>query len=335
MIEGMIVFPFPCSHKEIKSSILFLMKKWIMSIAVICLIGALYMLPVALSERKVDNSPQLKTEQACEIYIEVEGQKEKIPLETYITGVVAAEMPVSFKKEALKAQAIAARTYALKTTNYGKETIAPTVARQVFYDEDQRKANWTSNFPGNEKKIVEAITETKGQVLLYNNELITAMFHSTSNGKTESAYGYSGNDIPYLQSVASNSDQSSPKFTAMEEWTLAEWNALWPIKWQAADFSRFQLFFNDSGRVERLQLGNNVWTGREVRTLLNLPSTDFTISFDKNTGKVGVTTQGYGHGVGMSQYGAEAMASEGKSAAEILHYYYQQIEIKTIDACLK
>lgn len=312
------------------------MKKWMISIGVICLIGALYMLPiVGFSERQEAIIPQASDKNACEIFIEVEGQEEKIPLETYITGVVAAEMPVSFKKEALKAQAIAARTYALKTTNYGKIAIAPTVAKQVFYDEEQRKANWASNFLGNEKKIVEAINETKGQVILYNNELITAMFHSTSNGKTESAYGYGGNDIPYLQSVTSISDQTSPKFEAEQEWTLSQWNKLWPIQWQPSDFNRIQLFYNDSGRVERLQLGNNVWTGREVRTLLGIPSTDFTIIFNANKRKVRVKTQGYGHGVGMSQYGAEAMANEGKTAAEILHYYYQDIEIKKIDACLK
>lgn len=312
------------------------MKKWMISIGVLCLLGALYMLPVVgLSERREAVKPPTSDVNACEIFIEVEGQKEKIPLETYITGVVAAEMPVSFKKEALKAQAIAARTYALKTTNYGKTAIAPTVARQVFYDEEQRKANWASNFLGNEKKIVEAINETKGQVLLYNNELITAMFHSTSNGKTESAYGYSGNNVPYLQSVASISDQASPKFTAEQEWTLAQWNKLWPVQWQASDFNRIQLFYNDSGRVDRLQLGNNVWTGREVRTILGIPSTDFTINYNNTTRKVHVKTQGYGHGVGMSQYGAEAMANEGKTAAEILHYYYQDIEIKKIDACLK
>jgi len=306
-----------------------------MSVGIICLIGSLYVLPVAFSERRATEESVQTTDNACEIFIEVEGQQEKIPLETYVTGVVAAEMPVSFKKEALKAQAIAARTYALKSTNYGREAIAPTVARQVFYNKEQRKANWTSNFPGNEKKIVEAINETKGQVLLYNNQLITAMFHSTSNGKTESAYGYSGNDLPYLQSVASMSDQSSPKYSAVKEWTLAEWNTIWPDKWQVSDFSRIQYFFNDSGRVERLQLGKNVWSGREVRTLLQIPSTDFNISYDTNTGKIQVSTKGYGHGVGMSQYGAEAMASEGKTADEILHYYYQDIEIKKIDACLK
>lgn len=311
------------------------MKKWIMSVGIICLIGTLYVLPVAFSERRSTEESVQTTDNVCEIFIEVEGQQKKIPLETYVTGVVAAEMPVSFKKEALKAQAIAARTYALKSTNYGREAIAPTVARQVFYNKEQRKANWTSNFPGNEKKIVEAINETKGQVLLFDNQLITAMFHSTSNGKTESAYGYSGNDLPYLQSVASMSDQSSPKFSAVKEWTLAEWNTIWPDKWQVSDFSRIQYFFNDTGRVERLQLGKNVWSGREVRTLLQIPSTDFKISYDINTGKIQVSTKGYGHGVGMSQYGAEAMASEGKTADEILHYYYQDIEIKKIDACLK
>lgn len=311
------------------------MKKLIITIGVLCMVGVLYALPVAFSEKQVKESAKKSEDKVCEIYIEIEGQSEKIPLESYITGVVAAEMPVTFHKEALKAQAIAARTYALKTTNFGEKPIAPTVARQVYYDETKRKSNWKADFLGNEKKIVEAVEETKGQVLLYNNELITAMFHSTSNGKTESAYGYSGNELAYLQSVASMSDQSSPKFATMREWSLDEWNAIWGIKWQSSDFKSVQLTLNASGRVEKLQLGKNSWTGREVRTLLQLPSNDFKISYDESAQKVQVTTKGYGHGVGMSQYGADAMASEGKSASEILHYYYQQIEIKKIDACLK
>ena len=121
----------------------------------------------------------------------------------------------------------------------------------------------------------------------------------------------------------------------MQEWSLDEWNALWDVEWQATDFKRVQLTLNTSGRVEKLQLGSHGWTGREVRTLLQLPSTDFEFSFNRNTQKVQVVTKGYGHGVGMSQYGADAMASEGKTATEILHYYYQQIEIKKIDACLE
>lgn len=311
------------------------MKKWLMTIGVLCVIGAMYVLPVTFGGKQREESARKIEGADCEIFIEVEGQSEKIPLETYITGVVAAEMPVSFHKEALKAQAIAARTYALKTTNYGEKAIAPTVARQVYYDETKRKSNWNSDFPGNEKKIVEAIEETTGQVLLYNDALITAMFHSTSNGQTESAYGYSGNELAYLQSVTSLSDRTSPKFVAMQEWSLDEWNALWDIEWQAIDFKRVQLTLNASGRVEKLQLGSDEWTGREVRTLLQLPSTDFEFSFDRKTQQVQVVTKGYGHGVGMSQYGADAMASDGKTAADILHYYYQQIEIKKIDACLK
>ena len=312
------------------------MKRILSTIGVLCIVGGLYAFPMALSEKQVkEESIQNAEEKACEIYITIEGQPEKIPLESYITGVVAAEMPVSFHEEALKAQAIAARTYALKTTKFGEIPIAPTVARQVYYDEKKRKSNWKSDFLGNEKKIVEAVEETKGQVLLYNNELITAMFHSTSNGKTESARGYSGNELAYLQSVASVSDQASPKYAATREWTLAQWNAIWGFTWQASDFQRVQLALNASGRVEKLLLGEKSWTGREVRTLLQLPSNDFKISYNSKEKKVQVTTKGYGHGVGMSQYGADAMASDGKKASEILHYYYQQIEIKKIDACLK
>ncbi|MEG0259723.1 MAG: stage II sporulation protein D [Lysinibacillus sp.] len=286
----------------------------------------MYALPLYGYSEKNESVPKAAVEQKCEVFIQVEGQKEKIPLEMYIKGVVSAEMPASFHKEALKAQAIAARTYALKTTNYGRTAIAPTVARQVFIDESTKKY---------EKKIVNAVEKTAGQVLMYDGELITAMFHSTSNGKTESAFEYGGHASPYLLSVSSDADRTSPKYSAISEWTLAEWNNKWQFQWTLADFKKMQIVKNESGRVKTLRLNGNEWAGRDIRTMLDLRSTDFTIAYDANSQKVLVTTKGYGHGVGMSQYGAEAMAVDGTKAEEILKHYYQNVQLKQMDACLK
>lgn len=267
------------------------------------------------------------TEEECEIFIRVKGQKDPIPLEEYVVGVVAAEMPASFHPEALKAQAIAARTYVLKSTNYGQTEIEPTVTRQVFYDEDTRKENWQTTFAENEQKIRTAVESTKGEVLKYNGELISAMFHSMSNGRTESAANYSGTDLPYLQSVVS-ADFHAENYVATKNFTLAEWNRLLNVNMTLEDIKNLRTVRNDTGRVEKIISNNKEWTGRDIRTLLDLRSTDFTISVLNN--EIQITTEGYGHGVGMSQYGADAMAKQGRTAHEIINHYYTNITIEKI-----
>ncbi|MFC5557565.1 stage II sporulation protein D [Ureibacillus thermophilus] len=261
----------------------------------------------------------------CNIFIRITGQEDSIPLEEYVVGVVAAEMPASFHLEALKAQAIAARTYVLKSTNYGQTPIEPTVLRQVFYDEDTRKSNWQATFEENEGKIREAVESTKGEVLKYNGELITAMFHSMSNGRTESAKNYSGVDLPYLQSVVS-ADFQTENYVVKKKWTLDEWNRLLKVNMTLDDIKKIRTKLNNTGRVEKVIFGTNEWTGREFRDLLDLRSTDFTIAVVNN--KIEITTEGYGHGVGMSQYGADAMAKQGRTAHQILAHYYKDTTIE-------
>lgn len=278
--------------------------------------------------------------EVCPFEITVEGVDEPIPLEAYVHGVVAAEMPVTFHEEALKAQALAARTYALRVTEKGAKPIAKDVSAQVFYTEGERKKNWGKAFSKNERKIANAVKETAGEFVFYEDELISAMFFSTSNGQTEAAKNFSGTDIPYLQSVASTGeDQLAPTYEEEAKIPLERWNEALGVNWNAETFESLQLVRNASGRVQRIEVDGFTKAGREVREQLDLRSTDFDIAFDLTNNLVLIDTVGYGHGVGMSQYGAEALAQEGSSAHEIIKHYYQGTTIRKINihdpSCLK
>lgn len=297
-------------------------------IIIIIFICGLFFLPFLfrVSTKETELTKETSPKEDCEVTIKVSGNEIPLDLEEYVTGVVAAEMPVSFHLEALKAQAIAARTYVLKTTNYGQSPIEPTVAKQVFYDVDTRKENWDTSYEENEKKIRKAVESTAGEIILYNDELITAMFHSMSNGMTESAKNYSGSDLPYLQSVASTDFQYAKNYESTTTYTIQEWNKLVNVNWNLDHFKKLRLKKNETGRVDKVTMQDQVWTGRDFRTLLNLRSTDYRIEVKK--GKIVVTTEGYGHGVGMSQYGADAMAKKGATAQEILEHYYTNVNVE-------
>lgn len=300
------------------------MRYFAIFIACLCL----FLLPLQLIKQQKPTTLPTEIEKECKIEIQVEGLPEPLSLEEYIVGVVSAEMPSSFHKEALKAQAIAARTFALKTTNFGALPIKPTVSHQAFIPKEKQSNNVT---------VKAAVAETASQVMTYNDELITAMFFSTSNGLTESAQSYSGFDIPYLISTESNGDELSPKFQQQKKFTLNEWNKAFGFIWTAELLESIKLQQNSSKRIQTMSTKNHKWTGREIREILDLPSTDFMIEVDGP--QITVSTKGYGHGVGMSQYGANAMANEGKAAKDILHHYYKKTEIKNFEtlnpACLK
>lgn len=301
------------------------MRYFAIFIACLCL----FLLPIQFIKQKESSSTSPKiVEKECRIEIQVEGLPEPLDLEDYIVGVVSAEMPSSFHKEALKAQAIAARTFALKKTNFGELPIKPTVSHQAFIPADKQVNNAT---------VKEAVEETDSQVLSYKDELITAMFFSTSNGLTESAKGYSGFDIPYLVSTESSGDVQSPKYEQQKTFTLNEWNKAFGFIWTSEMLESIELYQNSSKRIQTMVTKNHKWTGREIREILELPSTDFLIKI--NAQQITVNTKGFGHGVGMSQYGANAMANEGKLAKDILSHYYQKTEIKNFKTlnplCLK
>lgn len=300
-------------------------------------IGLLF-LPFLLikDKQEVKSVPELELDMeiSCPILITVKGEEKKIPLETYVLGVVAAEMPVSFHEEALKAQSIAARTYVLRETNYGEKAIDKTVQKQVYASKEDRQKKWGASFDDYEKKLEKVIAATEGEVVVYDEELITAMFFSSSNGQTESAENYSGYSIPYLVSVPSQKEELyAPNRQQQFEFTKQEWSKAFGLNWSDRMASTFQVKKTESNRVESIQMLGKTWTGREVRTLLGLPSTDFQVIFGQD--QVTVKTVGYGHGVGMSQYGAEVLANDSTSAHEILLHYYRGTEIKKFSACLK
>lgn len=256
---------------------------------------------------------------------------EEVPFEEYIVGVVAAEMPVSFEMEALKAQAVAARTYALKkmVQNQNQEyDIIDTVANQVYYDEIELKNKWQDTYNKKINKIKEAILDTKGEYMVYDNQIIDAFFFSTSVGKTENSEEVFSAKLPYLRSVESSWDEEvSPVFNDQETFTLKEFYHLLGIEYSESLTVEITKT-TSTGRIKKLKINNIEMTGSDVYKKLNLRSTFFEII--KNNNVITIKTKGYGHGVGMSQYGANGMAKKGYTYENILKHYYQGIEIKKI-----
>ena len=161
-----------------------------------------------------------------------------------------------------------------------------------------------------------AVRQTANQVITYNGELITAMFHSSSNQTTESAENYSGNNIPYLQAVSSPEENTAQQTF----FTFAELNTKLQKKYSTKQYNNVQIKRNDTNHVEQITIHNKKWSGREIRELLNLRSTNFT--WQASAKGVTITTYGYGHGVGMSQNGANTMAGQGSTAQQILAHYW-------------
>lgn len=302
----------------------------------------LFFIPILMKKTIEPERPVAMEESpdSCIIHITVDGEDKPIPLDEYIVGVVAGEMPIGFHDEALRAQAIAARTYALRSTDMGRRPIQATVSAQVYKNPAERKKRWGKEFKANDKRLREIVKSTSDNIIVYEDEMITAMFFSTSNGKTETAQNYSGNPIPYLQSVESpGEDVVEAQVERRIEMPLNEWNEALGDEWKADRFRSLQLIRNQTGRVQKAQTTNFEMTGREMREALGIASTDFDIAYDITNKIVIITTKGYGHGVGMSQFGAEAFAQKGWTAESILTYYYSGTTIKKFELdeseCLK
>lgn len=251
------------------------------------------------------------------------GNVVSMDLEEYLIGVVGAEMPASFQMEALKAQAVVARTYALKLLASGKK-LTDTVSTQVYKDNNELKKLWGNSYSTYYQKIKEAVTSTKGVSVYYQGNYINALYHSTSNGKTEDASMVWGNSVPYLKSVDSKWDiQASSYLREIKEDFM---NILNLLGISSDTNIQFEVISRDeSGRVEKIKVGDKIFDGVTFRNLLKLRSTDFSIMVINN--QVSITTKGYGHGVGLSQYGANGMAQEGYTYKEILKHYYTGVEV--------
>ncbi len=258
------------------------------------------------------------------------GKIELVPLEEYIIGVVAGEMPVSFSKEALKAQAVASRSYVMYQIEGNKEKdydVVDTVLNQVYIDSDTLKEKWKDKYEEYYDKVVSSVSETAYQYLVYNDKIVNAMFFSTSNGYTENSEDVFVSSVPYLRSVDSKWDNISPVFQYTTSYSLSDFLGLLSLP-SSNTIKISDLKKTQTGRVTSIKINGKTYTGREVASLLKLKSSSFSIV--QNGNKVTINTSGYGHGVGMSQYGAEGMAQEGYTYDKILKHYYTGVEIKKI-----
>ncbi|MCK8816387.1 stage II sporulation protein D [Natroniella sulfidigena] len=261
-----------------------------------------------------------------EVYDNVNDQILLLELEEYLKGVVAAEMPANFEFEALKAQAVAARTYALKNLEEGQQLTTDSTIDQAWVSKAELIDRWGSlNYLLYWAKISAAVEETEGLIIKYQGELITAAYHSTSGDYTEAAVNVWGSNLPYLQSVASEYEEESPYYQYQQFFSIEEFNRKLGINSNFAQQIEI-LERSASGRVLKLKIGDHLFSGREFREQLGIRSTNFFIEQDDE--QVRIITSGYGHGVGMSQYGADGMAANGYDFREILEHYYPDTELR-------
>lgn len=257
------------------------------------------------------------------LYLTKEDRYEKIPFETYIQGVVASEMPSTFEEDALKAQAVASRTYALGRINAGSQ-LCDSVHCQVYRDHDI------------DDKVKDAVKETRGQVLLYRGKLAAhTLYFSSSAGKTENSQDVFSGTYAYLVSVDSSYE---PEATHKEEkvsLSIEDFSEKIKDAMPECEFGKIKtsniriLSRSEGGRVDQIQVGDETLEGTDIRYALDLYSTRFTLSVKDDT--LTFTTSGSGHGVGMSQYGANGLAKKGSSYDEILRHYYKGTTVSNKD----
>jgi stage II sporulation protein D len=281
------------------------------------------------------------------VYLHEQNKIVEMNLEEYIKGVVAAEMPAEFELEALKAQAVAARTYAVKSmVAFGGSGIAEQPGADVSTDfrqsqawqnETKLKERWGTNYNRYWSKISRAVEETRGQVATYNGELIQAVFHSTSGERTASAKEVWGFDYPYLISVPCNWDQKSPRYHDKKEFTLAQVEQILGPETQVVATMQNGgsgpaqiVSTTESGRVGQVRIGSKILSGAEIREKMDLRSSNFNVAIED--GKMVFNTIGYGHGVGLCQYGANGMAKDGHDFRQIITQYYTGVALKNIYA---
>lgn len=316
-------------------------------------IFAIIIIPMLLIQSCEITKPEIEKQQAVvesntmvSVYVTETRKVVTIDLEEYLVGVVAGEMPAAFQEEALKAQAIAARSYAMARINRYKEgghpdhpgaALCNDVHCQVWHSKDKlreiKPKNWMRDYWPKLEKVVE---ETKGLVMTYQGKLVDQpLFHSTSGGRTENSEDVFASAVPYLRSVESPHEQRAPYLTDVQIVSLSSFVSKVRNKYKDCSLTEQNaataikiIERSEGGRILRMQLDNKVVTGREIRDLLGLRSANFKIAL--NGKNLEFTTVGYGHGVGMSQWGANGMAENGATYEQILKHYYQGVEIQKL-----
>ncbi len=282
------------------------------------------------------------------VYIAQEEKVVEMTFDEYLKGVVAAEMPASFHLEALKAQAVAARTYVYHRVDrqlklgindpdhHGADICTDSAHCKAWISKQEAMDRWgllSSKKYWN--KISQAVEETANVIATYQDEPIDAVFHSTSSGRTENSEDVWSNIIPYLRSKESLGEEQSPKYITQNEITIEEFtNKLQAIRPEIiiGDNIKNDIQINErteGGSVKDITIGGQQFEGTELRKIFALNSSNFAIDINEN--HITFNVKGYGHGVGMSQYGANYLAEQGLSYQEILYYYYTDINIVSME----
>lgn len=305
------------------------MKKVI--ILILMLIGIPYLITICFIKKDDEMKFYFSSNTTVRIKRNATGKIDNVLLEDYIVGVLAGEMPVSFEIEALKAQAVAARTYVMKRLVNNKNNdydIIDTTLNQVYLDNDELKKKWGNNYVNYINKLKTAVLETSGEYITYKDNIIDALFFSTSVGATENSEEVFVSALPYLRSVDSSWDaEVSPVFSENNTFNLKDFYNKLNLTY-SNNLSIDVLQTTSTGRIKKIKINGTTFNGTTVAGKLGIRSDYFNISRDNDT--VLVTTKGYGHGVGMSQYGAEAMAKKGYTYDKILKHYYKDVDIKKI-----
>lgn len=245
-----------------------------------------------------------------------------LDLNDYVTGVVASEMPALFNEEALKAQAVAARSFATSKIENNFLELTSGISDQVYSPNFKLKEKWNDDYNKYYNKIYKCVKSTHNEVIKRDNKILRTYYFSMSNGYTENSQTVF-NDTTFT-SVESPENENTPNYKFQKTFSSSDLNKLLNIS--NIDIQNVER--NETNHVKSITINNKTYTGIEFRKLLNLRSTDFTI--EKQDNNYIITTIGYGHGVGMSQYGANQMAKEGSSYKEILNHYYENTEISEI-----
>lgn len=321
------------------------MKKIILT--ALCLVLLCFLVPLLFPGQKTEGSkPEEPTETPLRIEdlstgrtlrVLLDGAVQEMDVNQYLWGVVAAEMPAAFEPEALKAQAVAARTYAMQRAQWqnSKHPDADVCGDhrccQAYITPARAAQNWGENTEAYTQKILKAVSETNTEVILYDKKLISALFHSSSAKQTVDSVQVWGNAVPYLMGVESPEGDEVPNYRSELRVPVADFKKAVLAKYPAAVLEGSPTTWvgeaerSAGGGVIRVSVGGVVLTGTQVRTLFSLRSATFTV--ESSESEIVFRVTGYGHGVGMSQYGANAMAKQGKSYRDILSWYYTGVEV--------
>lgn len=320
---------------------------------ILCMVFLCFLVPILFTRksgpRKIKSDGKIEYKEESNLYDYGEfnkvkllhtktGEVEELDLDQYLLGVVSSEMPASFEIEALKAQAVVARTYTIyKITEEKKHENADicddSKCCQAWISKDDRFAKWNEEERElNWLKIEEAVNSTKGKIVTYEGRPINAFFHSNSGGTTDTATAvWGGNNYPYLQAVETSGEDAYTQYSSevvlsKEEFAnkIREYHSEFQIDYSLENQIEI-LSYTEGERVKEIKIGNLNLSGVEIRNIFKLKSAKFEINIGEENIKFNVI--GYGHGVGMSQTGADSMARQGKNYEDIIKHFYTGVEI--------